>query len=113
MTGDCSVDTGTDLETELLRYLAEHPDAQDTRDGIVEWWFLDQGIRRAERRVGEALEQLVGEGLLHEVRAEGSPTQYRLDRDRLPQIRKRLEDQQVLRSDAAERRRSRDRKENS
>jgi len=29
---------------EILAYLADHPDAQDTLAGIFEWWLLERKI---------------------------------------------------------------------
>lgn len=30
---------------EILAYLSEHPDAEDTLAGIAEWWLLKQKVR--------------------------------------------------------------------
>ena len=89
MTGDNPTAERADLETEILSYLVKHPDAQDTVDGIVEWWFLEAGIRHAEQSVRQALQLLVGKGLVLENQG-GSQTRYRLNRARLPEIRAQL-----------------------
>jgi len=49
---------------EILAYLADHPQAQDTVKGIVEWWLLEQRIKRAKTQVKAVLAQLVGEELM-------------------------------------------------
>ncbi len=90
MKSDESTAEIADLGAEILSYLVQHPHARDTCEGIVEWWFLEQGIQRAEREVRRALRALVGNGMLLASRPGGSPIQYRLNRDRLPQIRAQL-----------------------
>ena len=49
---------------DILGYLADHPQAQDTVEGIVEWWVLEQRIRRTTTKVKAALAQLVAENLV-------------------------------------------------
>ena len=49
---------------EILAYFADHPQAQDTVEGIVEWWLLEQRIKRATTQVKAVLAQLVAEGLV-------------------------------------------------
>jgi hypothetical protein len=44
---------------EILRYLADHPRARDTLEGILEWWLLERDIRRESSRVEQALTHLV------------------------------------------------------
>jgi hypothetical protein len=48
----------------ILSYLSDHPQAQDTMEGIVEWWLLEQRIKRATTQVKSTLAQLVAEGLV-------------------------------------------------
>ena len=54
---------------EILAYLAEHPEAEDTLDGIVRWWLLEQKIKYQTNMVREAIAELVGEGLLLEYKS--------------------------------------------
>ena len=51
-------------ERQILDYLAEHPAAQDTLRGIVEWWILKQKIARTTAEVEAALARLVASGKL-------------------------------------------------
>ena len=54
------------MAAEILDYMVENPGAQDTLEGIVEWWLLENRIRRETRRVREALDELVALGLVTE-----------------------------------------------
>jgi hypothetical protein len=50
---------------EILAYLVDHPEAQDTVEGIVAWWVLEQRLKRQTSRVKEALAELVaGESVI-------------------------------------------------
>lgn len=66
------------IAEEILDYFATHPDAQDTLEGIVEWWLLEQRIKWSRAYVQEALDELVARGLLAERKSEGQPPCYRL-----------------------------------
>jgi len=68
------------IEAEILDYLDTHPNAQDTLEGIVEWWLLRQRIAVATAHVKEALDELVELGLLTESRGGGSRTYYKANR---------------------------------
>jgi hypothetical protein len=52
------------LAREILDYLARHPDAQDTIDGIVQWWVLDSCIRSWASKIAKTVAQLVEQGFL-------------------------------------------------
>jgi hypothetical protein len=49
---------------EILAYLLEHPDAEDTVDGIVQWWLLERKIKHQGRLVKDAVSELVDKGYL-------------------------------------------------
>ena len=53
-----------DIARAVLAYLADHQDAQDTLEGIVEWWLVKQRIVEQTAVVREVLDELVTEGLL-------------------------------------------------
>jgi DNA-binding PadR family transcriptional regulator len=67
---------------EILAYLSKNPDAQDTIDGIVEWWLLAQHIERQVAKVKSALADLVERGLILESRSSDARIYYRLNRYR-------------------------------
>ncbi|MFY9607372.1 MAG: hypothetical protein WAU45_01995 [Blastocatellia bacterium] len=75
---------------DILAYLSEHPDAQDTLQGIVEWWLLEQEIKSRISQVERALSELVVKGLVVESKKEGSQTRYRINRRKIKQIRSLL-----------------------
>jgi hypothetical protein len=63
----------------VLTYLAAHRDAQDTLEGIVEWWLVEQRIVEQTATVSEALDELVSAGLLVARVDTAARTIYRLD----------------------------------
>jgi hypothetical protein len=51
---------------EILDYLAMHPEAQDTLDGILHWWVLDSCVKKWAPKVPETVAKLVEQGFLEE-----------------------------------------------
>ena len=77
----------SEISHEILDYLAEHPDAQDTVEGIVEWWLLERQIRFQTARVKEVLSELVAKGLVIEQNKKGSKIHYRVNQRRFEEIK--------------------------
>ena len=50
----------------ILDYLAEHPQAMDTLEGIAEWWVMREQVRVDVRLLEHVLRRLTDEGLLEE-----------------------------------------------
>jgi hypothetical protein len=46
----------------ILRYLARHPDAADSIEGVQKWWLASQGYNFPKPQVEQALDRLIGEG---------------------------------------------------
>jgi Fic family protein len=63
----------------ILAYLAEHPQAMDTAEGVADWWLMREQVRVSTATVTRALRRLVERGLLEEF-GEGEQRRYRLKR---------------------------------
>jgi hypothetical protein len=71
---------------EILAYLLDHPDAQDTLDGVVEWWLLERKMKYQIALVKDALAELVKNGLILEHKSRDSRVYYQANRGRLKEI---------------------------
>ena len=80
----------SEVALEILTYMSEHTDAQDTLEGIVEWWLLEQKIRWQMQAVKEALAELVERGLIVERQSKDRRTHYRVNRRKMRAIRSLL-----------------------
>lgn len=79
------------IARDILGYLSAHTAAQDTFDGIVEWWLLEQKIKRETRHVQKVLDELVARKLISSRTARDSRTHYRINRRKAKEIRTVLE----------------------
>lgn len=70
------------IAQEVLNYLARHPEAQDTLEGISEWWLLEEKIKRRTSEIREVVADLVRHGLLVEYAGRDARAHYRLKRPR-------------------------------
>lgn len=76
---------------EILRYLVDHPEAEDTLEGIARWWLERRRIDRTVDEVGESLELLLARGMV-QVRLEKTRlARYRMNADKQKQIATFLE----------------------
>jgi hypothetical protein len=66
---------------EILRYLAAHPDASDTIEGISQWWVPAPAADLSAAEIQRAVLLLVSRRVLIESRRRGLPPYYRLDAD--------------------------------
>jgi hypothetical protein len=71
----------------------DHPQAQDTVEGIVEWWLLEQHIKRGKRQVKAALAQLLAEELITTSDEPIERISYRVNRAKLREIRRILKEE--------------------
>lgn len=74
------------IGNEILAYLVENPKAQDTLEGIVEWWLLERKIEFVTASVKEALSELVGKGLILEEKGPDSQIHYRINQSKYKEI---------------------------
>jgi hypothetical protein len=74
---------------EILDYLARHPDAQDTIDGILHWWVLDACVRKWAPKIAATVTQLVEQGFLEEQRCADGKVFYRVSAHYLATLRQR------------------------
>jgi hypothetical protein len=64
---------------DILAYLSAHPNAQDTLQGITEWWLLEQEIKSRIDQVERVLERLVAKGLLIKRTGKDNQTRYQIN----------------------------------
>ena len=76
-----------DTAREILAYLSAHPKAQDTIEGIIEWWLLEQDIRRSMPQVEAALADLISRGLVVEHHGTDGRVRYQVDRGNTDRVR--------------------------
>ncbi len=71
------------ISYDILAYLVDHPEAQDTFDGIIEWWLPDQIIKQMNNRskpiVQEAVNTLVEKKLITISKGGDSQIRYKLN----------------------------------
>lgn len=82
MKGDLCLPNKAQIAHEILAYLAEHPDSQDTLDGIVQWWLLERKIKYQANLVEEAISELIMNQLIVVNKRERGTNVYRLNRDK-------------------------------
>ncbi len=80
----CEVHSEESLAELVIAYLAEHPNAMDTLDGIAEWWIMRQQFRVDIERLATVLNRLTECGQLDRI-GSGSTARYRLKSNVTPQ----------------------------
>ena len=86
---------GRPIADEILAYLVQHPEAQDTLEGITEWWLLEQRIRHAVAEIDDVLHDLVADDLLVTRQCADGRTYYALNRAKEREIRRHLRNLQA------------------
>lgn len=72
------------IARETLRYLREHPEAQDTLEGIMVWWVSERAIKQWLPEVRKSLMALVASRCVEKHTAADGRVFYRLRQSRLP-----------------------------
>ena len=86
MKEDRSARDKSQIAHEILAYLTDHPDAQDTFEGIMQWWLLDQKIKYQIEMVKETLTELKEKGFLIEHKSADSQIHYQLNQQKHDEI---------------------------
>ena len=71
---------------DILAYLSKNPDAQDTLEGIAEWWLSEKTVKPNITDVAEALTELVDRGLVIARSGNDTQTFYKVSRRRMKEI---------------------------
>jgi predicted transcriptional regulator len=87
----CLTET-SQVSNSILAYLAKHPDAQDTVEGITDWWLLQRRIEVESSLVQQALLELTQNGLILKRKGRDARIRYRLNKSKLREIREAIED---------------------
>ena len=66
----------------VLNYLRKFPDAQDTLEGIAEWWLTDQHVRGHPTILKAVLNELAAGGFVLQLKGQDSQIHYRMNRRR-------------------------------
>jgi hypothetical protein len=74
------------LACQILRYLGENPNAQDSLEGIIQWWLTAHLAKTRIGTVKEVLEDLVLSDLILERQGKDAQTYYRINMRRLEEI---------------------------
>ena len=74
------------IAREILAYLVRHPDAQDTLDGIIQWWLPECELRYRVALVREAIQELAENGRVIPCTRENSRTYYRINEEKRAEI---------------------------
>jgi hypothetical protein len=93
MNGEVCLPDKSQIARAILTYLADHPDAQDALDGIMQGWLHDQGNKFKPTMVQEVVKDLVLEGTILEIKIPGSQTVYRFNlakRNRMKEMLKKM-----------------------
>lgn len=80
-------DAAQQITYRILAYLAKNPDAKDTLKGISEWWLSEQPGPPNAAAVEEAVASLVRDGLVEASAREGAQTYYKVNPERLEEIK--------------------------
>jgi hypothetical protein len=70
------------LARHILRYLREHPEAQDTVEGIMVWWVSERAIKHWLPQVRRSLAALVARGYLEKCKTVDGHIFYRINTSR-------------------------------
>lgn len=76
---------------QLMRYMVQHPEAMDTREGIREWWLRDSGYAVSDNELALAIEELESKGWLIRREMAASRALYRINSNGLEEMKTALQ----------------------
>lgn len=82
MKRDLLIMDKSQIGNKISTCLVDHPKAQDTLEGIVEWWPMERAIKFQEVQVKKALAELVAKGLVIEQKGNNSKIHCRVNQIR-------------------------------
>jgi hypothetical protein len=77
---------------QILSYFVRNPNAVDSLHGIAPWRLLDEIVHQRVMAAGDALQWLVGEGILKQETRPGLRPVFSLDPDRAEDAERLLEE---------------------
>jgi hypothetical protein len=81
------------IARDILAYLVEHSDAQDTLDGIIQWWLPERELMYRLALVREAIGELVENGWVITRTRHNSRTYYQINEEKKSEIEAFLKQQ--------------------
>lgn len=79
------------IAKKILSYLLGNTTAEDSIEGIVEWWLLEEEIKHRKKEVQRAIDELVAQHLVSARASKDSIIRYRLNKQKIEEIRAMLE----------------------
>ena len=79
----------------ILAYLMANPNAQDTLEGILDWWLLQQDFKRNIALVRKALDELIDKKFLLERKGTDRQKYYQVNHEKLNEIATLIEREEV------------------
>ncbi len=83
----CATKEREELIIDILAYLDENSQAQDSLEGIVEWWLLERQIKQRIAIVRAALDELVARELVLPRKSKDKRIVYRINPAKSGEIR--------------------------
>jgi hypothetical protein len=79
-------DETQETANKILAYLMANPDAKDTLEGILDWWLLQQDLKRNIALVRTALDELIDKKFLLERKGNDRQKYYQVNHEKLNEI---------------------------
>jgi hypothetical protein len=72
------METKEKIAARVFRYLQQHPDASDTLEGVAKWWLESERVNYTVDMVAEALDEMIGQGLLKKIERKDGRVIYQV-----------------------------------